>query len=152
MYHCSLFSSSSPAFVIWRIFDDSHSDRCEVINNVEHLSICLLASCMSSLEKYLFASSPLFKSDYLVFVIELHELFIYLGPVILYKKLPDNAGDTGNTALMPGSGRSPGEGNGSPLWCCCLRNPMERDAWQATVHRVTKSQKQLKQLRMHGGL
>ena len=83
-----------------------------MINNVEHLSICLLASCMSSLEKYLFASSPLFKSDYLVFVIELHELFIYLGPVILYKKLPANAGDTGNTALMPGSGRSPGEGNG----------------------------------------
>ena len=50
--NCSLFSSSSPTFVIWRIFDDSHSDRCEVINNVEHLFIYLLANCMSSWEKY----------------------------------------------------------------------------------------------------
>ena len=36
-------------------------------------------------------------------------------------------------------GRSPGEGNGNPLQCCCLENPMDRGAWQATVHEVTKS-------------
>ena len=125
---------------------------CEVINNVEHLFICLLASCMYSLEKYLSVSSPLFKSGCLVFLIELHELFIYLGSVILYKKLPANAGDTGNTASIPGSGRSPGKGNGNPLWYCCLGNPVDRGAWQATVHRFTKSQTQLKQLRTHGGL
>ena len=40
----------------------------------------------------------------------------------------------------PGSGRSPGEGNGNPLQYSCLENPMDRGAWQATVHRVTKSQ------------
>ena len=41
--------------------------------------------------------------------------------------------------LIPGSGRSPGEGNGNPLQCSCLENPMYRGAWQATVHGVAKS-------------
>ena len=40
---------------------------------------------------------------------------------------------------IPGSGRSPGEGDGNPLQYSCLENPMERGAWWATVHRVTKS-------------
>ena len=40
---------------------------------------------------------------------------------------------------IPGSGRSPGEGNGNPLQYSCLENPMDRGVWQATVHRVTKS-------------
>ena len=48
---------------------------------------------------------------------------------------PANAGDTGST---PGLGRSPGAGNGSPLQCSCLENSMDRGAWQATVHGVTK--------------
>ena len=48
-----------------------------------------------------------------------------------------NAGDLGS---IPGSGRSPGEGNGYPLQYSCLENPMDRVAWQATVHGVTKSQ------------
>ena len=52
-----------------------------------------------------------------------------------------NAEDLG---LTPGSGRSPGEGNGNPLQYHCLENPMDRGAWQATVHRVTKSQTRLK--------
>ena len=47
-----------------------------------------------------------------------------------------NVGDPG---LIPGSGRSPGEGNGNPLQYPCLGNPMNRGAWQATVHRVAKS-------------
>ena len=47
----------------------------------------------------------------------------------------------------PGSGRSPGEGNGNPLQYSCLGNPMDRGAWQATVHRVTKSWTQLSDLR-----
>ena len=42
-----------------------------------------------------------------------------------------NAGDTG---LIPGSGRSPGKGNGNPLQYSCLENPMDRGAWRATVH------------------
>ena len=46
-----------------------------------------------------------------------------------------SAGDLGS---IPGSGRSPGEGNGNPLQYVCLENPMDREAWQATVHGVTK--------------
>ena len=42
-----------------------------------------------------------------------------------------NAGDLG---LVPGLGRAPGEGNGNPLQYSCLENPMDRGAWQATVH------------------
>ena len=51
-----------------------------------------------------------------------------------------NAGDPG---LIPGSGRSPGEGNGTPLQYYCLENPVDREAWQATVHGVTKTWTQL---------
>ena len=47
------------------------------------------------------------------------------------KNSPANAGDTG---LIPGSGRSPGEGNGNSLQNSCLGNPMDRRAWEATVH------------------
>ena len=47
-----------------------------------------------------------------------------------------NAGDPG---LIPELGRSPGEGNDKPLQYSCLRNPMDRGAWRATVHGVTKS-------------
>ena len=55
--------------------------------------------------------------------------------------------NVGDPVSIPGSGRSPGEGNGNPLQHSCLGNPMDRGAWWATVHGVTKSQKQLKQLR-----
>ena len=55
------------------------------------------------------------------------------------KNLPAE-GDLGS---IPGSGRSPGEGNGSPLQYFCLEDPMGRGAWQATVRGVTKSQTQL---------
>ena len=57
-----------------------------------------------------------------------------------------NAGDWG---LIPGSGRSPGEGNGKPLQYSCLENSMNRGAWQATVHGVTKSQVQLSVINAH---
>ena len=56
------------------------------------------------------------------------------------KASASNAGDLG---LIPGSGRSPGEGNGNPLQYSFLGNPMDRGAWQATVHRVAKSQTRL---------
>ena len=45
----------------------------------------------------------------------------------------------GDPGSIPGLGRSSGEGNGSPLQYSCLENPMDRGAWQATVHRVAKS-------------
>ena len=51
------------------------------------------------------------------------------------KNLPANEGDTGS---IPGLGRSPGEGNGNPLQYYCLRNPIDRGAWQALVHGVAR--------------
>ena len=53
----------------------------------------------------------------------------------MIKNLPAKEGDTGS---VPGLGRSPGEGNGNPLQHSCLGNPMDRGAWQATVHGVAK--------------
>ena len=46
--------------------------------------------------------------------------------------------NAGNVDLISGSGRSPGEGNGSPLQCSCLGNPKDRGAWWAIVHGVAK--------------
>ena len=51
--------------------------------------------------------------------------------------------NTGDTGLIPGSGRSPGEGNGNLLQYSCLENLMDRRAWQAPVHGVAKSQTRL---------
>ena len=48
--------------------------------------------------------------------------------------------NAGNPGLIPGSGRTPAEGNGNPLQYSCLENSMDRGAWQATVHGVSKSQ------------
>ena len=62
------------------------------------------------------------------------------------KEFTCNAGDTG---LIPASGRFPGGGHGYPLQYSCLDNPIDRGAWQATVHRVAKSQTQLKWLSTH---
>ena len=56
------------------------------------------------------------------------------------KNLPAKAGDTG---FIPGLGRSPGDGNGSPLQYSCLGNAMDRGAWRATVPGITKSRTQL---------
>ena len=57
-----------------------------------------------------------------------------------------NVGDLGS---IPGSGRSPGEGNGNPLQYSCLENPIDRGSWQATVHGVAKSQTQLSATSLH---
>ena len=61
------------------------------------------------------------------------------GGVLVVKNLPANAGDTGDTGSIPGSGRSPGGGHGNPLWYSCLENPTDREACWARVHRVTKT-------------
>ena len=51
----------------------------------------------------------------------------------------ESACDAGDLGSIPGLGRSPGEGNGNPPQFSCLGNPMDRGAWQVTVHRVAKS-------------
>ena len=65
----------------------------------------------------------------------------------MVKNSPANAGDIRDVGSLPGSGRSPGGGHGSSLQYSCLENPMDRGAWQATVHGIAKSQ--LKRLSTH---
>ena len=68
---------------------------------------------------------------------------------LVVKNPPANAGDMRDAGSIPGSGRFPGGGHSNPLQCSCLENPMDRGAWRATVHSVSKSQTQLKQLSIH---
>ena len=56
----------------------------------------------------------------------------------MVKNLPANSDDTRDAGSIPGSGRSPGEGNGNPLQYSCLENPMDGGAWRATVHSIAK--------------
>ena len=63
---------------------------------------------------------------------------IHLVPAVSDGKA--SAYSVGNLGSIPGSGRSPGEGNGNPFQYSCLENPMARGAWWATVHGVVKSQ------------
>ena len=66
----------------------------------------------------------------------------FLGSSVV-KNLPANTGDM---ALIPGSGRSPGEGNGNPFQYSCLGNPMDRGAWWAEVHGDTNESDMVLQL------
>ena len=77
--------------------------------------------------------------------VPIKELFISSSRQIfqvaqMVKRPPANAGDTGDSDLIPGLGRPPGGGNGNPLQYSCLENSMDRGAWRATVHGVAKSQ------------
>ena len=69
--------------------------------------------------------------------------------VLVVKNPPANAEDLKEACLTPGLGRSPGGGHSSPLQYSCLENPMDRGACWVTVHRVSKSQTQLKHLSTH---
>ena len=71
---------------------------------------------------------------------------------LVVKNLIANAGDLRDMGSIPGLERSPGEGRGYPLQCSCLENPMDREAWRATVHEVTKSQTRLKRLNTQDGM
>ena len=59
--------------------------------------------------------------------------------VLVVKNPPANAGDIRDVGSKLGLGRSPGEGHGNPLQCSCMENAMDRGAWWALVHGVTKS-------------
>ena len=69
--------------------------------------------------------------------------YIILSQVALVVKNCLPMQETRDAGLIPGSGRYPGEGNGKQLQYCCLENPLDRDAWWARVHRVTKGWTQL---------
>ena len=72
-----------------------------------------------------------------------------IGAYLVVKSPPANAGDTG---WIPGSRRSSGEGNGSPLQYSCLGSPMDRGAWCGTVHGVAKSQTWFSDLWYYGSM
>ena len=61
--------------------------------------------------------------------------------VLVVKNPPANTEDIRDMGSISVSGRYPGEGNGNPLQYSCLENPMDREAWQATVHGVAESNK-----------
>ena len=66
--------------------------------------------------------------------------------VLVVRNSPANAGDKRGLGSIPGLEKSPGGGHGNPLQSSCLRNPMDRGAWQATAHGVAKSRTRLKWL------
>ena len=83
----------------------------------------------------------------------IHHIIRLYSVLILFFQFPDglrgkesacNAGDTGDAGLIPGSGRSAGGGNGNPFQYSCLKSPMYREFWWATVQRVQKSWTQLR--------
>ena len=71
----------------------------------------------------------------LIFVV----IYGFPGGLTVVKNLPANAGGARDVGLIPGSGRSPGEGNGNSLQNSCLENPMDRGAWQVTIDAVPES-------------
>ena len=68
---------------------------------------------------------------------------------LVVKNLPINAGDLLYAGLIPGSGRLPREGHGNPCHYSCQEKPMDRGAWQSSIHSVSKSRTQVNQLSMH---
>ena len=68
---------------------------------------------------------------------------------LVVKNSPANGGDIRDAGLIPRLGRSLGGGHGYPLQYSCLEKPMDREAWQATVHMFTQSWTRLKRLSMH---
>ena len=79
--------------------------------------------CPSQIEKFILKKAVWFRAS-------------QVTPVL--KSLLDNAGDTREVSSIPGLGMFSREGNGSPLQYSCLGNPMDREAWQATVNGITK--------------
>ena len=61
----------------------------------------------------------------------------------MVKNLSTSAGDLRDSSLIPGLGGSPGERHGNPLQYSFLENPMDREAWRATIHRVAESDSEL---------
>ena len=66
-------------------------------------------------------------------------LFLFPRDLLCSSDSKESTGNAGDLCLISGWGRSPGEGTGHPRQCSCLENPMDRGAWQTTVHGVAKS-------------
>ena len=114
------------------------------ISDVEHLFMYLVVICIPSLETCLFTSFARIKIGLFFFSLLNCKSSLYIlreSPnSSVGKETACSAGDLGS---IPGSGRSPGKGNVNTLQYSCLENPMDRGAWQATVHGVARSRIQL---------
>ena len=99
-----------------------------------HQMVCLVIAGYSYLRKNVKISSMLKPHLGTIYLVLLRISLGFPGGSAV-KNPPANAGDTSS---IPGSGRSPGEENGNPFQYSCLRNPMDRGAWWATVHEVSK--------------
>ena len=93
----------------------------------------------SALEGEILATGPPGKSPLASFKMYLVSIYTCLWGFPGGSEVKASASDAGDLGLIPGSGRSPGEGNGNPLQYSCLENPMDRGPWWATVHGVAKS-------------
>ena len=98
-------------------------------------SSTLLYSCRLSLFSFLLSLSPSFLCN-----VNMRRMFTETSGFPGGSDSKESACNTEDPGLIPGSGRSPGEGNGNPLQYPCLENPKDRGAWWAAVCGVTKSQ------------
>ena len=117
------------------------------------LFTCLICSLQNPLQNFFQSLLPLFRllrgqNSLLTIVPSAFPslkpiLHIITKPSLVAHMVKASAYNAGNLGSFPGLGRSTGEGNGNPLQYSCLENPMDREAWQATVHRVAKSRTRL---------
>ena len=126
------------------------SKICKKVDKVETQAYFNLYLKQNLFSRKLFEAFNLFRKPTHIFwgnYLTLNQSIINASQVaLMVKNLPTNAGDKRDVGLIPGSGRSPGGGHDNPLKCSHLENPMDRRAWQDTVHRVTKSWTQLNDL------
>ena len=73
----------------------------------------------------------------------IYQNLVYEVGVSLVAQLKNPPANAGNIGSMPGSGKTPGEGNGNTLQYSCLENPMDRGAWHAPVHGIAKRRTRL---------
>ena len=120
-------------------------------------SWCFLAYCMCVCSVYIKSYTYFWLCSWYFALV--HKRFSCRSPpfmhswasqaVLVVKSSPANAGDIRDVGLVPELGRSPGGGPGNLLQYSCLENPMDRGAWQAIVHGVTKNWTWLKQPCQH---
>ena len=147
-------------FIFISLDQFSHLNIELVYFNFYRTCLCCPSDIMDFVTEFIIIIVVLYESSHMG-LLEIYWGHVWLSQVILrlgtvsikfpehfpggtvVKNLSANAGDARDVGLIPGSGRSPGDGHGWPLQCSCLENPMDRGAWWAAVHGAAKSQMQL---------
>ena len=117
------------------------NDRQKLLNRFAYADSCSYLLCLSDV---LLSSS--WYGNCLLNCLQFKIILMPSQVVLVVKNPPANTEDAGDMGLIPGSGRSSGEGNGNPLQYSCLEKPMDRGTWWTIVHGVAKIQTQLKPL------